>query len=101
MYRSRLQIIANILLAAEKSPLKTHIMFQSCLNIRTLNRYLDELVEAGLLGLKSSSYFLTQKGRSFLDRFEEYSECRRQLEERFRQVSSEKATLESILSNAK
>lgn len=99
MYRNRLQIIADILLAAEKSPLKTHIMFQSNLNYGTLNRYLDELVEAGLLGLNSSSYFVTQKGRMFLDKFMEYSKGIRELEDRMNHISGERSMLENIFFN--
>jgi len=100
-HRGRLQILADILRAAEKSPLKTHIMFQSQLNYGVLSRYLNDLVGAGLLRVvDGSSYFLTQKGRMFLDKFMEYSERRRQLAEKFEHVSNEKAMLESVLSNS-
>jgi len=98
--RNRLQIMADILRAAEKRHSKTSIMFQSRLNHGVLSRYLDELMGAGLLMVvDSSSYFLTQKGRRFLDGFVGYSERCRQLEEGLRHVSSEKAVLESMLSD--
>ena len=92
--------MAAVVLAAEKNPVKTRIMFQSYLNIRALDRYLDELVEAGLLRLNSSSYFVTEKGRRFLLRFMKYSERCSRANKRLKDVVSEKAALESMLSKS-
>ena len=89
-YRSRLQIIADILHIVEDGSKKTRIMFQANLSHRLLRRYLDTTLEAGLVCLNDSSeYVITPKGRLFLEKFREYSE-------RVNHVTNDKVVLEDM-----
>ena len=99
-YRSRLQIVADILTAAEKGSRKTHIMFRCYLSHKVLCKYLDEIVGAGLLRVQGSSepiYVVTEKGKLFLERFFEYSERRRQMEQGIKNVLSDETALEQMV----
>jgi len=98
-YRSKLQIIADILLVASKAAKKTWIMYQANLSYALLNRYLAEVMDAGLVSFKGSGdcYKITRKGQEFLDKFSEYFERRRQLEEQISGINSEKMDLEKMV----
>ncbi len=78
VHRSRIDIIANILRAAEGGGKKTHIMYRCNLSFRQLHVYLNFLMERGLLksnpaksgGKKGSSTFeTTRKGRAFIQAY--------------------------------
>jgi predicted transcriptional regulator len=78
LHRSRIDIIASILRAAEGGARKTHIMYRCNLSFRQLHIYLNLLEERGLLesvrtrsGEKndSSTYKTTRKGRSFIQAY--------------------------------
>jgi len=100
-YRSRLQIIADILAAAGEGAKRTHIMFRCYLSHKALCKYLDEVLGAGLLRVQGSSecvYVVTEKGKAFLKRFFEYSELRRQLEQGFNNISTFEMALEQMIS---
>ncbi len=97
-YRSRLQIVADILSATEKGAKKTHIMYQANLSYRLLTSYLKEVTEAGLIqSMDASLYEITDKGRRFLEKFHEYSQRREQLRERIQHVNNDKSFLESMV----
>ena len=75
LHRSRVDIIANILLAANGGAKKTHIMYKCNLSFKQLHAYLKFLVEIGLLNSvnektdTNESFVLfetTKKGQSFL-----------------------------------
>ena len=103
-YRSKLQIVADVLTAAEKGSRKTHIMFRCYLSHKVLCKYLDEIVGAGLLRVQGSSepiYVVTEKGKLFLERFFEYSESRRQMEQSINNVLSDEMTLEQMVRTRK
>jgi predicted transcriptional regulator len=78
-YRSRIQIAADILEIAKDGSRKTRIMYQGNLSLDLLQKYLDMLVNFGLLEVRGSekSYIATEKGRRFLEDYRElqkYSE---------------------------
>lgn len=99
-YRSRLQIIADILLVASKGAKKTQIMYQANLSYKLLSRYLTEVMKAGLVSFKSEDcYGLTNKGQEFLDRFGEYSKRCKHLEEYLNDVNNEKMILKQMTSS--
>jgi predicted transcriptional regulator len=101
-YRSRLQIIADVLAVVKGGARKTRIMYQANLSYKLLSRYLDEVLETGLVELGNDDcYELTQRGTKFLDKFDEYFERRRSIEERLNDVMDEKMILEDMLFNAK
>ena len=96
-YRDRLQIIADILSVADARARKTRIMYQANLSYRLLCRYLDEVVDAGLV--KSAShdcYVLTAKGKEFLVRHEEYAKQCTNLEKQSSHLNNEKTALENM-----
>ncbi len=69
--RSRVEIIANILLVASGGAKKTEIMYRCNLSFRQLRTYLDFLLDRNLLvslkSRKGSGLFqTTDKGKAFL-----------------------------------
>ena len=75
--RGRGKIISAILAAAsEGESSKTRLMYKSNLDSRELKRYIALLTDSGLLFMRKDqgsreSYFLTDKGRDFLQRYNE------------------------------
>jgi predicted transcriptional regulator len=55
---------------------KTHIMYESGLNLKQLNLYLGELIANGALEFDplERRYFITDKGRAFVRAFDHYRE---------------------------
>ena len=101
-YRSKLQIIADMLsVVSGNDAKKTRIMYLANLSWDLLNRYLNDLMEAGLLSFNSSGcYVLTPKGRLFLYRFSEYSKRCESVDEHLNDLDKEKKDLENMCSNA-
>jgi len=96
-YRDRLQIIADVLLIASGRARKTRIMYQANLSYRLLCRYLDEVLDAGLIRLEDDDcYALTAKGKEFLGKHEEYAKRCESLEEKLNHINSEKTVLEKM-----
>jgi predicted transcriptional regulator len=97
-YRDRLQIIADILSVVRDGAKKTHVMYQANLSFTLLKRYLTEVLEAGLVRCDDEDcYMLTRRGRSFLDRFGEYSKRCERIEEELNNVNDEKTVLEELI----
>jgi len=75
-YRSRLEIVRDILLVADDAgdsgSKKTHIMYGANLSYKLLTRYLDDVLDAGLVCEKGSCYLITGKGKEFLKVYEDY-----------------------------
>lgn len=101
-YRSRLEIVADVLGVVTGGARKTQIMYQANLSYKLLVKYLRDVMEAGLLAEgDDGSYVLTRKGRDFLDKFRVYSERRRELDERLGKMKDEKMMLEIRFLNTK
>jgi predicted transcriptional regulator len=75
LHRSRIDILANILQIAEGGAKKTRIMYQCNLSFRSLQAYLDFLVDVGLLDcttlkteekVDSQLFKTTKKGKAFI-----------------------------------
>lgn len=99
-YRSRLEIIADVLGVVRDGAKKTQVMYQANLSYRLLIRYLKGVIDMGLVRMENEdTYELTQKGREFLDRSKEYLERRRALEERLGKIRDEKMMLENRFLN--
>jgi len=100
-YRSKLQIIADILLVAGKGAKKTRIMYQANLSYDLLKRYLAETLEAGLISIDKDKrlYIATQKGEVFLKKYEEYCERCTRLQEHFKNARKDEMVLERMCSN--
>ena|GEM_PF-396071 len=77
------EIAYAILKAAQGGQKKTRIMYQSSLNLKQLNQYIEELVLNELLGYQPEGryYQTTERGRAFARMFENYKETRDLLSE--------------------
>jgi predicted transcriptional regulator len=99
-YRSRLQIIADILSITRTGARKTRIMYQANLSYKLLCKYLNEVIAAGLVRfVDENSYELTVKGREFLNRHKEYSKHYKMLEKHLNHINNVKSILERMCSN--
>ncbi len=73
-------------------------MYQANLSYTLLTRYLTEVLEAGLVSYdEGDCYRLTGRGRSFLDRFDEYSKRCERVEEELNHVNNDKTVLENLI----
>ena len=75
-YRSRTDIVALILEAANGGATKTKIMYKAFLSYAQLREYLSVLIENNLLGYLegSQTYKTTEKGLNFLKMHNEIGE---------------------------
>ena len=92
-YRSRIQIAADIIGIASNGSRKTRIMYLGNLSFDLLEKYLDMLVNYGLIEKKNGSgttYVATDKGRRFLEDFNE-------LQKHSEIVQTKKRSLETSL----
>ena len=99
-YRSRLQIIRDVLLVAssENGARKTHIMYGAFLSYSLLVRYLAVVSNAGLIESDGGSYYkITEKGKMFLRLYEDYEQKRTKLIERVNTVENGRLVLEEML----
>ena len=71
------QIKYEILMAALPGGRKTHIMYESGLNLKQLNLYLGELTSHGALEFRGQEkkYYTTDKGRAFARAYDHYREA--------------------------
>ena len=96
-YRDGLQIVADILVIASRRTRKTQIMYKANLSYRLLCRYLDRVLDAGLVSFEERDcYALTDKGKEFLARHEAYSKRCKRLEASLSHVNDEKMLLENM-----
>ena len=74
-YRSRTEIVAMILEAANGGATKTKIMYKAFLSYAQLKEYLSVLIENNLLYLEGTqTYKTTEKGLNFLKMHSEIGE---------------------------
>ena len=97
-YRSRLDIIADVLNAASRDAKKTQIMYQANLSYKVLQRYLAAVVGASLVNFadEKQCYQLTKKGREFLEAYDKYSKTNKHIEKRLNDAASKKKALEDL-----
>ena len=96
--RKRLEIVRDVLLAAEESSKKTHIMYGANLSYKLVTRYLASMTKAGLLKTSNNSnYQITDEGRNFLGLYEKYQIKRRKIRESLNSLENGKEQLEKML----
>jgi len=101
-YRDRLRIIADVLSIAGGRAKKTQIMYQANLSYRLLCRYLEEVLDAGLVSCENEDcYVLTAKGKEFLVQHEEYSKHCKTFEEQSDNIGRTKTHLMALCSGDK
>lgn len=97
-YRTKLDIIADILEAASKNAKKTQIMYQANLSFKVLQKYLKKTIDASLINFQEEDryYMLTDKGRVFLDTYSEYSLSNQNIENQVNDLLTKKKFLEQL-----
>jgi predicted transcriptional regulator len=101
-YRSRLDIIADILhVVGKEGAKKTQIMYQANLSYKVLTKYLTEVVGACLVRLRRNEriYVITSKGIEFLEKYRRYSRSNKHLEKRLNDLHSHRKVLEDLCSS--
>jgi predicted transcriptional regulator len=102
-HRSRLQILESVLsvISDNEGARKTQIMYQAYLSYKLLSRYLNDVLNAGLVVCDDESCFrLTPKGKRFLARFGEYHRSREVVEENLNHIEDQKLILEEMCPNS-
>jgi predicted transcriptional regulator len=76
-YRSRTDIVANMLQIAQGGAIKTKIMYRAFLSFPQLKEYLELLTDSGLLeySVEDRQYRTTEKGRHFLKLYKEVGQA--------------------------
>ena len=74
--RDGTEIKYQILMSALSGNRKTHIMYESGLNLKQLNHYLGELLASGALEFRpqKKEYLITEKGKAFARAVDNYRE---------------------------
>ena len=98
-YRSKEEIIADMLSVVMKKMKKTQIMYGANISYTLLCKYLDKLIESGLVKLNGNgeSYALTPRGIAYLKRFEEYKVLKKELTRNESLFNEKKGTLLEML----
>lgn len=73
MRRNDLDICADILKIAQTGAKKTQIVYQANLNFKIVKKYLDRLIDNGLLLNQDEArfYMTTHRGTDFLEQYRE------------------------------
>lgn len=97
--RSQEKIIADILSLVMKDQKKTHIMYGANLSYDLLCKYINKLLVAELIKYRKNDqiYELTDKGKTYLDKYAEYESLKNQLEADKLLLNEKQATLIEIL----
>ena len=102
-HRTRLEIVEDILsvISGNEGVKRTRIMYKAYLSYKLLIRYLNDVVDAGLVICDDDNcYLLTEKGERFLARFSEYSSFRESVEKQLNHVEDEMAALRKMCHNS-
>ncbi len=102
-YRSRLDIVADILHVVSRGAKKTQIMYQANLSYKLLNKYLTEIIRAYLIRFerKDRCYVLTNKGEEFLKKYKEYSRRNKNIEKQLNKIRNQRKVLEEMIKSSK
>jgi predicted transcriptional regulator len=102
-YRSRLDIIADILNVVKGNAKKTQIMYQANLSFKVLQRYLSDITGASLIEFEDAKnyYVLTDKGSDFLDAYQQYSRTSKHIGKQLDVMQNKRSKLEKLCSNDK
>ena len=95
-YRNRLEIIADILNAVGDGAKKTRIMYLANLSYKLLEKYLEETVNVGLVYFNHDCYEVTEKGRSFIERYGDFSSKYSKIKGELEKIMFEREVLERM-----
>ena len=102
-HRSRLQILGTILsvISDNGGAKKTQIMYQAYLSYKLLTRYLNDVMNAGLVVCDNENCFkLTPKGEKFLANFSEYHRSHEVVKKNLDNVQNQKLMLQEMCPNS-
>jgi len=98
-YRSRIEIIADLLSAVRSKSKKTHIMYESNLSYNLLMQYLNLLLKIGLIRKNNDgNYEISRRGQRFLEECRAFLEKERLIKEYTRTVMEIRGKLEELCS---
>jgi len=69
-YRSRLDIMADVIKITMTGAKKTQIMFKANLSYKLLQIYMRALLEEGLISESNGRYVTTDRGKDFLETYQ-------------------------------
>jgi predicted transcriptional regulator len=95
-YRSRVEIIADVLTVASVGAKKTRIMYFANLSYKLLEKYLAETTKIGFIHFNNGGYELTERGRRFLERYNAFSNKYSSVEKTLKNMRYEKQVLERM-----
>jgi predicted transcriptional regulator len=95
-HRHRVDIIADILRIAAEGARKTRIMYVANLSYSILDKYLEETTDLGFVQAGMNRYEITEKGRTFLEKYTEFSSKYSSVERLIECMESEKRVLEKM-----
>ena len=98
-HRKRIEIVADVLIAAINGAKKTNIMYAGKLSFKLLNYYLRIVTDCGLLSQNPTvnSFFTTEKGKTFLKIHDDYKKNRQILNIKSLEVQEKESQLEKML----
>lgn len=99
-YRTKLDIVADMLSVVRKSAKKTRIMYQANLSYKLLTKYLPEVTKASLVRFVKyrDCYVLTSKGEQFLRDYKTYRRYNKHFEQHLNHVENKRKELEELCS---
>lgn len=92
-YRNRVEIIADVLNVASGGAKKTKIMYVANLSYKLLEKYLAETIKIGFVRFTNDRYEVTEKGRAFLERFNDVSSKYSMIEKTLQVIAVEREAL--------
>jgi len=95
-YRGKIDIIADVLKAAELGAKKTHIMYRANLSYTLLEKYLGQVLDFGFLTLDGNTYKLTREGERFRSNYVILKKMKGSLAREWKGLSDEKTELEKM-----
>jgi predicted transcriptional regulator len=101
-HRSRLQILETILsvIKDNEKVRKTQIMYKAYLSYTLLTRYLNDVLDAGLVVQDNNKCFsLTQRGENFVARFGKYAKSCKIVKSTLNNVQNQRSMLEEMCPN--
>lgn len=100
-YRGRLNIIADILNAANENVKKTRIMYIANLSYKLLEKYLGESIRIGLIRYTNDGYKVTDKGRIFLEKYNKFTSKYSKIKKKLESLWFEEEVLDRMCSPVK
>ena len=100
--RGKLDIVSEILSITSVKVRRTRVMYRANLGFTLVERYLQSLLESGLVEFFDDSFYLiTPKGKEFLQMYTEYLTRVRRIGEEAAETEKSRLQLESMCVNNK